>query len=122
MKDHKLLGDRVGRDILMLSISIDPKVDTPAVLRRYFKMYDGPKRGWLFLTGDYDEIDLLRHKLGVYDLDPIIDADKTSHSGLLTFGNDRTNRWAALPALMNSEEIVETILRITRGKRKLRGK
>ena len=98
----------------MLSVSIDPDFDTPEVLRRYAERFGGQQTGWFYLTGDYDEIDLLRHRLGVYDLDPVIDADRTEHSGIITFGNDKTDWWAALPALMDSEEIVRTILRITR--------
>ena len=111
---HELLGDRMGTDILILSLTIDSKVDDPATLRKYIARNGGEKEGWFYLTGDYDEIDRVRRSLGVYDLDPVIDADKSEHSGLITFGNDRTDRWAALPALMNSEEIVETVLRITK--------
>ncbi len=111
---HEFLGSRVGHNILMLSISIDSNRDTPQALRRYAERYGGLKPGWFYLTGDYDEIDSLRRKLGVYDLDPIIDADKASHAGIITFGNDKTDRWAALPALTNSKEIARTILRITR--------
>jgi len=112
VKVHALLGDRMGEDILMLSISLDPETDTPEQLKHYAGLF-GDKKGWLYLTGDYEEIDLLRHKLGVYDPDPIIDADKTQHSGIITFGNDRTDRWAALPALMKADEIVETFHRVT---------
>ncbi len=111
---HKLLGSRVGQDMLMLSISLEGKRDTPEALRGYAKRYGGVKRGWLYLTGDYDEIEVLRYSLGVYDLDPIVDADKASHAGFLTFGNDRSSLWAALPALMDSRGIARTILRITR--------
>ena len=111
---HELFGKRMGRDVLLLSISIDSEVDDPEALRGYIERNGGEKKGWLYLTGDYDEIDGLRRSLGVYDLDPMIDADKTQHSGLITFGNDRTDRWAALPALMNSEEIFETVVRLTR--------
>ena len=111
---HEMLGDRMGSDILILSLTIDSKVDDPATLRDYIARNGGEKDGWLYLTGDYDEIDRVRRSLGVYDLDPIVDADKSEHSGLITFGNDRTDRWAALPALMDSEEIVETLLRITK--------
>jgi protein SCO1/2 len=117
VKVHQLLGDRVGKDILMLSISIDPEADTPKALQEYCERFGGERKGWLYLTGKYDEIEALRRSLGVYDLDPVIDADKTQHSGLITFGNDKTNRWSALPALMNSEEIVEALFRITGGKR-----
>jgi len=111
---HKELGDRMGREVLILSLTIDSHVDDPATLRSYIERNGGEKKGWIYLTGDYDDIDRVRRSLGVYDLDPVIDADKTEHSGIITFGNDRTDRWAALPALMNSEEIVETVLRITR--------
>ncbi len=112
---HKLLGKRVGRDILMLSISLDPVVDTPKVLKEYAAKF-GQFPGWYFLSGDYDEVDLLRHRMGVYDLDPVIDADKAQHAGIVTFGNDKTNQWAALPALMDYRGIVRTVLRITRAR------
>ena len=108
--DH--LQPWIGRDITMVSLSIDPDVDTPDRLKRYWEVF-GSKPSWLFLTGDYDEIERLRRQLGVYDLDPVIDADKTSHSGIITFGNDRTNRWSALPVLTQAQHMVETILRIT---------
>ena len=110
---HKLLGERMGDDILILSISLDPAVDTPQVLKEYISQF-GNYPGWYFLTGNYEEIELLRHRMGVYDLDPIIDADKTQHAGILTFGNDKTDQWAALPALMDHRGIVRTVLRITR--------
>lgn len=110
---HKHLGDHVGRDLLMLSISLDPAIDTPKVLKEYVSRF-GEFPGWYFLTGDYDDIEQLRYKMGVYDLDPVIDADKTQHAGIITFGNDRTDRWAALPALMDPRGIVQTVLRITR--------
>jgi len=113
-KVHERLGERMGEDILILSLTIDSDVDDPAALREYIRRNGGEKEGWVYLTGDYDDIDRVRRALGVYDLDPVIDADKTEHSGLITFGNDRTDQWAALPALMNSDEIVETVLRITR--------
>ncbi|TFH22460.1 MAG: SCO family protein [Myxococcales bacterium] len=113
VKIHELLGDRVGNDIVMLSLTIDgDNVDTPEALRAYADRYGGPRPGWLYLTGDYQQIDAIRRSLGVYDLDPVIDADKTQHSGLLTFGNDRTDRWSALPALMDTQMLVEAVLRV----------
>jgi len=117
VKVQDLLGDRVGTDILILSISLDPEVDTPQVLKAYADDF-GAGPGWVYLTGQFDDIDMLRHKLGVFDPDPIIDADKTNHAGLLTFGNERTGRWAALPALLETDEIVRAVLRITREPRR----
>ena len=103
----------IGEDITMLSISLDPVVDTPEKMREYWEAF-GSKPGWLMLTGDEVEINRLRRQMGVYDLDPVIDADKTQHAGILTFGNDHTNRWAALPVFMHRERMLETILHTTR--------
>ncbi len=36
---EKILGDRVGRDVFMYSISIDPERDTPEVLKAYAQRY-----------------------------------------------------------------------------------
>src|SRR5207249_180041 len=36
---QKLLGDRVGSDLFMYSITLDPKQDTPEVLKEYAKTF-----------------------------------------------------------------------------------
>ena len=97
----------------MISISIDPEYDTPEVLTEYAGWYKN-HGDWFFLSGDYDEIDYLRHVLGVYDPDPIIDADKTQHAGLIVFGDDKTDRWSALPGLMPAPHLAKHIARIVR--------
>src|SRR5262245_18050662 len=52
------LGDSVGRDIFIYSISIDPETDTPERLKQYAQTFRaGP--GWLFLTGQRGDIGLL---------------------------------------------------------------
>ncbi len=56
---QKILGDRVGKDIFLYSISIDPYNDTPATLKRYAEKFGiGP--GWTLLDGDADDIEQLR--------------------------------------------------------------
>jgi protein SCO1/2 len=108
------LRPRMGHDVLILSITLSGELDTPQALRMYADQFGGVRPGWLYLTGNYDEIDALRRTLGVYDLDPVVDANKNSHAGIITFGNDRTNRWAALPAMMDSRGIAKTVQWITR--------
>lgn len=110
---HGLLGDRVGRDLFMLSISLDPTVDRPKTLKEYATRF-GQFQGWYFLTGNEAEIEGLRRKLGLYDLDPALDRDKTQHAGIVIVGNDTTNRWSSLPALMDPRQLAQTVLRITR--------
>lgn len=110
---HGLLGDRVGRDLFLLSISLDPTVDRPKILKEYSSRF-GQFQGWYFLTGNEAEIDGLRRKLGLYDIDPVLDADKTQHAGTVVVGNDATNRWSAMPALMDPRQLAQAVLRIAR--------
>ena len=51
---QRLLGPRVGEDIFMYSITLDPVNDTPGVLKSYAKAF-GVKPGWEFLTGEKDD-------------------------------------------------------------------
>src|SRR6185369_7249902 len=63
---QRILGDRVGRDIFIYSITIDPERDTPEVLKRYAEKFQiGP--GWLFLSGKEADTTLLRRKFGMYN-------------------------------------------------------
>lgn len=83
---RRLLGDRVGRDIFFYSISLDPVVDGPEVLNTYADhFYNGP--GWLFLTGEPEHIDLIRHKLGERS------SSRELHRNDVMLGNDRTGEW-----------------------------
>ena len=106
-----LLGKRLGRDIFMYSISLDPVKDTPDSLRAYAKFFN-VKPGWLFLTGDKekpDEIERLRRALGYWDPDPKVDADKTSHTGLARLGNEPLDRWTSCPTLAEPREIARVL-------------
>lgn len=111
LKVQKALGDHVGRDVFFYSLTLDPKTDTPEVLQKYARTI-GAKPGWTFLTGKLEDLELLRRKLGLYELDPKIDADKTQHGGLIVYGNDAVGRWSMMPVLLNSERIVEAVRRV----------
>jgi protein SCO1/2 len=87
---QRLLGERVGRDVFLYSISIDPHHDTPEVLKHYAEKFQvGP--GWVFLTGKEADITLLRQKLGLY-IEEIQDGSK-DHNLSLIIGNQSTGRW-----------------------------
>jgi cytochrome oxidase Cu insertion factor (SCO1/SenC/PrrC family) len=40
----------------LISITLDPKRDTPEVLRNYMRLYDADANGWTFLTGDEERV------------------------------------------------------------------
>ncbi|MDO8300925.1 SCO family protein [Lacisediminimonas sp.] len=106
---QKALGSRVGRDIFFYSISLRPEFDTPAALRQYRERHD-ITNSWTFLTGSGKDIDLIRRRLGFYDIDPAVDADLSQHTGMLRIGKVSANRWSMVPSATTSRQIVSSIL------------
>jgi protein SCO1 len=109
VKVQRTLGPRVGRDIFMYSITLQPEIDTPEVLRAYMA-HNGVGPGWPFLTGRREDIEAIRRKLGFVDPDPVLDRDKSSHTGMVRVGNEAADTWSAVAALGRPEEIVKSIL------------
>ena len=105
---QKLLGDRVGRDIFMYSITLKPEEDTSAKLKQYVKAHN-INLGWTFLTGKPDEINTLRRSLGFKDAKVKLDQDLTNHTGMVKYGNEAQLWWAMFPGRANAPWIVECI-------------
>ena len=97
---QKILGDRVGKEIFFYSITIDPRHDTPAVLKAYAEKYQvGP--GWTFLTGKKEDIDLISKKIGLYtEPDP---ADRDGHTPSVLLGNEPMGQWMRNSATDNPQ-------------------
>ncbi|HEX7286331.1 MAG TPA: SCO family protein [Candidatus Angelobacter sp.] len=95
---QRKLADRMGKEIFFYSITIDPKRDTPEVLKAYAEKYHaGP--GWLFLTGKQEDIDLVSKKLGLYTApDP---NNRDGHRPSLMIGNEATGQWVRESATDN---------------------
>ncbi|NJD61778.1 MAG: SCO family protein [Deltaproteobacteria bacterium] len=106
VKVQELLGKRVGRDVFLYSISLDPGHDTPKVLNRYAKGF-GVKPGWLFLTGAAEDIESLRRSVGFVDPDPVRDRDRSQHIGMVRYGIEPLERWASCPCLSSPKWIVK---------------
>lgn len=105
---QKELGGRVGKDIFMYSISLEPEHDTPKVLNAYAELFQ-VKPGWTFLTGKKVDIENLRKQLGFSFSDPALDKDKTQHIGVVKFGIEPLERWGMSPALGDPKYIAEYI-------------
>ena len=91
-------GDRLGKDVSFLSISVDPLTDTPAKLKKYAQGL-GAKPGWHLLTGDQEAVEQALGKFGQY-----VEV-KENHSNLLIIGNDRTGLWKKVLGLAKNEDI-----------------
>ena len=111
-RTQDLLGARLGRDVHLYSISLDPEHDGPEALRAY-REKQGAKAGWTFLSpASVADVTLLRRKLGVYEPDAAIDADRTSHTGMIVAGNEPHARWTMIPSLVHPVRIAQALERL----------
>jgi protein SCO1/2 len=108
---QEALGKRVGRDIFMYSLTLQPEFDTPQALQAYVKQYR-IRPGWTFLTGKRSDMEVIRRKLGFYDVDPKLDADLSQHTGMLRIGNEARDRWCSMPARSSPKQIAYAILNL----------
>ena len=101
-KIQEALGDRVGRDVFLVSMTVDPETDTPARMKEYAKKFHaGP--GWLFLTGKKENLDWALYKLGQY-----VD-NKDDHQTVLIIGNEPTGLWKKAFGMANVAELVQVV-------------
>jgi protein SCO1/2 len=106
-KVQDLLGERMGRDIFFYSITLQPKKDTPKILKEYANNFD-IKPGWTFLTGKPADIEVLRRAQGFVDWDPIRDKDVSNHTAMGRYGDDRLERWGGISLRSSPENIAST--------------
>jgi protein SCO1/2 len=80
------LGDRLGKEVALVSVSIDPLRDTPARLAAYARRWKA-RPGWTFLTGAPEDVETLLRGLGTWT------ADFTSHAPVMLVGDGRQGTW-----------------------------
>lgn len=94
---QKLLGR--GDDVALISITIDPRNDTPARLAAWGKKV-GAKPGWTLVTGAPGDIDALLKAMGVFT------PDKNDHGPIIVVGDDRTATWRRINGFASPAAIV----------------
>ena len=108
---QRALGPRLGRNVFMYSMTLQPQFDDARALRDYMQRY-GIQPGWTYLTGKPGDMDLLRRELGFVDSDPVADGDLRTHTGMVRAGNDALNRWLMVPAFSSADRIVGAVQRL----------
>jgi protein SCO1/2 len=96
------LGDRLGKDVLLISVSVDPVRDIPKRLRVYARKHDAGQ-GWVFLTGQKKNIDMVLVGLGAYS-DDIWD-----HATKVLIGHAGLGDWTSLYGFPGPDEIMGRI-------------
>jgi len=101
---QKELGERAGRDVRFISVSVDPVTDTPERLKAWgAKFHAGDS--WTFVTGDKPQVDELLRALGAST------ARREDHSPSILIGNDAKGTWTRSYGLSKVSQIIDAINR-----------
>jgi protein SCO1/2 len=101
-KLQKTLGAKLGKDVSLISISVDPATDTPDRLRAWGAQFHA-KPGWTLLTGEKTEMDRLSNALGVDTASP------ASHSPMVLIVNDKAALWKRVYGLGSTATLTHNI-------------
>jgi protein SCO1 len=96
------LGDMVGRDVFLISMTVDPKTDTPERLKEYAERF-GAGPGWSFVTGKPEDIRAINYKFG--DRSGVI----SEHRNEIVLGNDATGEWQKDSVFGDLDRLVMTV-------------
>ena len=101
-KIQQAFGDRVGKDVFLVSITVDPQTDTPTRLKEYASKYNA-RPGWTFLTGKKENLDWALYKLGQYV------EQKENHKSVVIIGNEATGLWKKAFGLAPADELIAIV-------------
>ncbi len=97
----KLLGDRLGKDVVIISVSVDPTNDTPERMKAWGEKFHIAS-GWTLVSGNKDDVQTLLKSLGLYVEIP------QRHQSALMIGNQSTG-WVRASSWSSAEKLVKVI-------------
>jgi len=109
----KLLQDKAaieGIPASFISITIDPRHDTPDSLKLYATSL-AAEPGWHLLSGDPETVSQALHRFGL-DTDP---DDPSDHLNILYIANLKTGVWKKAFSLMPPEQLAQLLTDVASG-------
>lgn len=106
---QKEMGDKIGKDVHLISISVDPLTDTPERLKAWGAKFKAGA-GWTFVTGEKQEMDKLLNALGAAV------SKREDHTPAMIIGNDAKAVWTRTYGLAKINQIVGVINDVVAGK------
>jgi len=101
-KLQEKLGPRLGKEVVLVSITVDPLRDTPQKLREYAARYEA-REGWAWLTGAKPDVDGVLRGLGAYA--PRFE----DHPAMVLVGDARGGPWTRFFGFPSVEELMARI-------------
>ncbi|MGE8410015.1 MAG: SCO family protein [Pseudomonas sp.] len=105
-KVQKGLGGRVGDEVQLVSLSVDPQHDDSKRLADYARSFQqGP--GWSWLTGSPYAVTETLKGLGSFS------ADLSNHPPLILVGDGRTGQWTRFYGFTDPQKLISEVDRLS---------
>jgi cytochrome oxidase Cu insertion factor (SCO1/SenC/PrrC family) len=101
------LGDRFGREVHFISLTVDPEHDTPQRLKEFARQHHATHEAWTFLTGNKKDVDQVIARLGQY----VENID--GHSTVLIAGNDKQRHWTKIRPDVPPSAVAEKVRQLS---------
>jgi protein SCO1/2 len=104
------LAPALGKEVVLVSISVDPLRDTPERLREYAARYEA-REGWVWLTGAKPDVDRVLKGFGAYT--PRFE----DHPTMVLVGDARSGTWTRFYGFPSADQLSAKVeaIRTTRG-------
>lgn len=96
----KELGDRMGKDVVFVSVTVDPKRDTAQKMKAWSEKFN-IGQGWTLVGGQKDDIESLLKSFGLY-------VDMQRHQSALIIGNQRQG-WVRVSSWASPTKLAQVI-------------
>ena len=105
------LGARLGRDVALVTVTVDPVRDTPARMKEYGAKL-GSGAGWTWLTGPKPQVDEVLKVFGAYT------PNFTEHPALVLVGDAKSGKWLRFYGFPTPEQLMAAVNELTAGRAK----
>lgn len=100
------LGARLGKDVFLISVSMDPQTDTPRRMKYWGRTF-GARPGWTLVSSNLAEMNtMLKAFTGNSP------GQKEMHASSVFIGNDRTGVWLTADGQAEVSELIKLIEQI----------
>ena len=99
---QKQLGDQLGNEVVMVSVSVDPVRDTPQRLKAYAATHKA-QPGWIWLTGNKRTMDKVLDGLGAYS------QNFEDHPAMVLIGDGQSGEWSRFFGFPSPDRLMDQV-------------
>lgn len=104
---QKDLGERLEREVILVSVSVDPVRDTPEKLAAHARKFDQGK-GWVWLTGSRYNVQEVLRNFG------ITISNLEEHAPMVMVGRADNSNWYRLVGIPHPDDVMEALTHFQR--------